>query len=146
MHSYLQVGRTGGGDTGAVVSFCFFSVPVTSEDAGENVLLEIPEHNLTLVGHKYLGSVSTGVTVLGDDYLTRFEAPPAFGCWWDGKEWVTPEAAPSEPAPVEPTWSAMTKAEIAAYCQDNFGETLDTNQLKDAMIAQAHDLWVIAYS
>ena len=92
MHSYLQVGRTGGGNTGAVVSFCFFSVPVTSEDAGENVLLEIPEHNPTLVGHKYLGSATAGVTVLGTDYLTQFEAPPAFGCLWDGKEWVSPEA------------------------------------------------------
>jgi hypothetical protein len=57
-------------------------------------------------------------------------------------------AAPavSEPAPVEPEWSAMTKAEIAAYCQDTFGETLDTNQLKDELIARAHELWVIANS
>lgn len=57
------------------------------------------------------------------------------------------EAAPavSEPAPVEPTWSAMTKAEIAAYCQDTFGETLDTSQLKDELIARAHELWVVAY-
>jgi hypothetical protein len=52
----------------------------------------------------------------------------------------------TEPAPVEPTWSAMTKAEIAAYCQDTFGETLDTSQLKDELIARAHELWVVAYS
>ena len=96
MPYYLQVGHPGNGDTSAVLDCFFFSVAITSEDAGENVLLEIPERNPTLVGHKYLGSVATGVTVLGDDYLTQFEAPPALGCLWDGKEWVTPEAAAPE--------------------------------------------------
>ncbi len=54
--------------------------------------------------------------------------------------------AASEPEAVEPDWSAMTKAQIEAYCLENFGENLDTSQLKDTMIAQAHELWVIAYS
>jgi hypothetical protein len=52
----------------------------------------------------------------------------------------------SEPQAVEPEWSAMTKAEIATYCQDTFGETLDTSKLKDELIARAHELWLIANS
>jgi hypothetical protein len=56
------------------------------------------------------------------------------------------EPALAEPAAVEPTWASMTKAEIAAYCQDTFAETLDTNKLKDELIAKAHELWLIAHS
>jgi hypothetical protein len=56
------------------------------------------------------------------------------------------EPALADPVAVEPAWSAMTKAEIAAYCQDAFGETLDTHKLKDELIAKAHELWLIAYS
>jgi hypothetical protein len=59
---------------------------------------------------------------------------------------ASPAPAAAEPPPVEPEWSSMTKADIAAYCQDNFGETLDTNQLKDELIARARELWAIAYS
>jgi hypothetical protein len=55
-------------------------------------------------------------------------------------------AVTTEAAAVEPDWSAMTKSEIATYCQDTFGETLDTSKLKDELIARAHELWLIANS
>jgi hypothetical protein len=91
----------------------------------------------SLVGARYTGD-EVGVVEMSESALSSKLAVPV--------ETVQAEPAAVEPVAVEPNWSAMTKAEIAAYCQDNFGETLDTNQLKDAMIAQAHDLWVIAYS
>jgi hypothetical protein len=96
MHYYLQLGRTGNGYTGAVMGFQASPVAITNEDAGENAILEIPDNNPTLVGNRYLGTETPGVTVLGSDYLTQFEAPPAPGCYWDGEEWVCPVADAAE--------------------------------------------------
>ncbi len=93
MHYYLQLGRPGNGYTGAVVGFQSSPVAITNEDAGENAILEIPDNNPTLVGYHYLGAEVAGVTVLGADYASQFEAPPAPDCYWDGSEWVCPAAS-----------------------------------------------------
>lgn len=96
MHYYLQLGRTGNGYSGTVLGFQASVLKITNEDAGENAILEIPDNNPTLVGNRYLGTEVAGVTVLGSDYASQFEAPPAPGCYWDGKEWVCPDVAVAE--------------------------------------------------
>ena len=88
MFYYLQLATTG-----AVSGFQSSPKAITNEDAGSTAILEIPDNNPTLLGYRYLGTVVAGVTVLDSDYLTQFEAPPAPGCYWDGEEWVCPEAA-----------------------------------------------------
>jgi hypothetical protein len=55
------------------------------------------------------------------------------------------EAAPAPGSPTEPDWKAMTETEIVDYCQENFGETPDVNQPKEALNARAHEIWVLAY-
>lgn len=64
---------------------------ITGEDVNQNKMIEIPDNNPTLLGYRYLGDDTPEVVVLGSDYLSYFEAPPAAGCYWDGKEWVCPE-------------------------------------------------------
>ena len=91
----------------------------------------------SLVGTEYTGD-EVGVVEMEESALRSKLAVPA--------ETVPAEPTAVEPAAVEPNWSSMTKAEIAAYCQDTFGETMDTSQLKDTLIAQAHELWLIANS
>ena len=92
MYYYLQLGRPGTGYTDTVVGFQASPIAITNEDAGENAILEIPDSNSTILGYRYLGTQVAGVTVLGSDYLTQFEAPPAPGCYWGGTEWVCPES------------------------------------------------------
>lgn len=90
MHYYLQLGRVGNGYPDAVLGFQGSPSEITSADAGENAILEIPDNNPTLLGYRHLGTQVAGVTVLGSDYLTQFEAPPAPDCYWDGSEWICP--------------------------------------------------------
>lgn len=66
-------------------------LPITNEDAGSTAILEIPDNNPSLLGYRYLGTVTPGVTVLDADYQSQFEAPPAPGCLWDGDKWDCPD-------------------------------------------------------
>lgn len=87
MHYYLQLATTG-----AVAGFQASPAEITNEDTGSTAILEIPDNNPTIVGYRYLSTVVAGVTVLGADYQSQFEAPPAPDCYWDGSGWVCPGA------------------------------------------------------
>lgn len=87
MPYYLQLSAPG-----TVVGFQSSPAEITNEDAGNASILNIPDNNPTVIGYRYLDTVVAGVTVLGADYLSQFEAPPAPGCFWDGAEWVCPPA------------------------------------------------------
>ena len=86
MHYYLQLAPTA-----SVAGFQASPLPITNEDAGSTAILEIPDNNPTVVGYRYLGTEVAGVTVLGADYLSQLEAPPAPGCYWYGEKWVCPD-------------------------------------------------------
>lgn len=91
MYYYLSVT-----DTGSVYGYQSSPLEITDEAAGSNVFLETPEENSGLLFYRYLGTVAPGVTVLGANYLSQFEAPPSPDCYWDGSEWVCPGATVSE--------------------------------------------------
>ena len=90
---YLNLGHP---DACIVQVLLTTSTPFVIDGTVLNAYLEIPESNASLLGYRYLGTPVSGVTVLGADYLSLFEAPPAPGCYWDGAEWVCPVDAAAE--------------------------------------------------
>jgi hypothetical protein len=92
---YLLIGTLPLGHPGHVMGYQFSLEELTEEYVGQNCFVKIPTGAL-LLGYRYLEPQVPGITVLGEDFFSKFEAPPALGCRWDGKEWVTPEAAAPE--------------------------------------------------
>ena len=92
MNYYYYLLLTPPGKVGSGVVQALFTDEAPFRPEGPNVgpYLEIPEQTVTLIGSLYLGDVEYGITVLGSDYLSLFEAPPAPGCYWDGEQWVCP--------------------------------------------------------
>jgi hypothetical protein len=92
-HYYLELGREGLGHAGEVVSILVSDFQLKTEGINVAPLLEIPGQPPFLLNHRYLGEQVSGITVLGSDYLSLFEAPPTPDHHWDGKEWVSTEVA-----------------------------------------------------
>jgi hypothetical protein len=84
---YLLIGTPPYGHYEEVCGYIASLVELTAQDVMGNCFLQIPNPSL-LIGYRYLGEPVPGVTVLGEDYLSEFEAPPAPSCYWDGAEWV----------------------------------------------------------
>ncbi len=79
--------------TGAVIDTWVGEEPVPEDIASTRCFLEIPSDKPFLyLGYHYLGDLVFGITVLGSDFETSLEAPPAPGCYWGGSEWVCPVA------------------------------------------------------
>lgn len=99
MHYYLQVGTEASGPLGAVLDAWQGVDPLPTSLTDVFCFLEIP-NNLPsqFRGYRYLGEVTLGIIVLGEDFETLLEAPPAPGCSWDGQEWVCP-GKPEEESP-----------------------------------------------
>jgi hypothetical protein len=139
---YLFITQAGFSQVRVVDFIAHLLGPVPALTSFHSAILVLPPESdpiylFSLVGTEYTGN-EVGVVEMEESALRSKLAVPV--------EKVEAEPAAVQPLAVEPNWSAMTKAEIAAYCQDTFGETLDTNQLKDELIARAHELWLIANS
>jgi hypothetical protein len=89
MNYYVIIGALPIGHPNQVIGYEASLVEFTDEFAGEQTFVKTPNSSL-LLGYRYLGPLDPGITVLGADYLTQFEAPPAPGCYWNGEEWVCP--------------------------------------------------------
>ena len=54
------------------------------------------------------------------------------------------KAIEEKPLAAEPNWFDMRKAEIVAYCEHEFGETLDRSKTKINLVEEASLLWEMA--
>jgi hypothetical protein len=95
MNYYLFLGNPGT-EWGQIVTHLMITLLEFDDlTAGEQTFLKIPQPD-PIIGWRYLGPSNPGVIVLGDDFLSFFEAPPNPECHWDGEQWVCPDTSVAE--------------------------------------------------